>query len=335
MTRITLALAPLGADFVEPPGNARRVWPSREGWRVHAEADGGRGVGEASPLPGASIERPRDVEEALVALGPLTLPLDAPWAELAPRLAALRIPPSARFGLETAIFDLAAQRAGLPLATWLREGAAERCGVQVLLDRLDVPEGLLDGARAVKVKVGRARAAEAEAALLRALRAGSPSLVIRADANGAPLPPPLLDALREVGCALLEDPGSPAPGLPTALDASFVDDPDDALERVARGEAVAAVLKPTLLGGIGRTLALAEALRARAPGVELVVSHAYESSIALAASAHLALALGGGLHGLAPWRELERFEVEGRPIEPPAWIGRAEIVRPRRPGLAA
>ena len=335
MTRITLGLAPLGADFVEPPGNARRVWPSREGWRVLAEADGRCGVGEASPLPGASIERPFDVQKALRALGPLELPLDAPWTELAPRLAARRMPPSARFALETAVFDLAAQRAGLPLASWLREGAAERCRVQVLVDRLDPSEGLLDGARAVKVKVGRVQGAEAEAALLRALRARSPSLVIRADANGAPLAPPLLDALREVGCALLEDPGSPAPGLPIALDAPFVDDPEEALERVARGEAVAAVLKPTLLGGIGRTLALADALRARAPAVELVVSHAFESSIALAASAHLALALGGGLHGLAPWRELERFEVDGTPIVPPAWIGRAEIVRPEGPGLAA
>lgn len=61
MTAVSLSSCAVGADFREAPGNARRAWASRDGVLVRAEAEGRVGWGEASPLPGASLERLDDV----------------------------------------------------------------------------------------------------------------------------------------------------------------------------------------------------------------------------------------------------------------------------------
>ena len=77
-------------------------------------------------------------------------------------------------------------------------------------------------------------------------------------------------------------------GVPVALDESLVGMEPDGLgdHRYAR----AVVLKPTLLGGISRTLLMAE--RALRLGMTPVVSSAYESGIGTAALVALAAIIG-------------------------------------------
>lgn len=327
MARAVVTLGPIGADLPSAPGNAHRRWTRRDGALVRVQIDGRVGLGEASPLPGVSRE---SLEEVRASLGSLALDvaLDTS-AALFDSLAPLELPSSARFGLETALADVASQRAGLPLARFLSTTPSRAVRVQAMLDRLDGE--LPEGAVAVKVKVGRAGHAEDEIAQLRALRRRFPALLVRADANGAALEPALAAALREVGCALVEDPGSPV-DLPRAIDQRFAVDPRLALAELGP-QAPWAVLKPTLVGGLARTLSLAAEARAR--GAQVIVSHALESPIALAAAAHLALALGDehAVHGLGPYAGIERFEAEGVPLAPPPWIDARGITLPDRAGL--
>lgn len=339
--KVALSTEPIGADFVHAPGSARRAWASRDGVLVRVSAEGAMGIGEASPLEGMSVETAEDVRDALFALGDsLDVDLGAPGQVPAiPRL-----PPAARFGLETALLDLASRRVGMSLSRWLAAPGTPCPSVesQMLLDRLD-GIGALEcafevGARAVKVKIGRKDLVKEEIALLREIREMSPEAVVRADANGMGVSPALLSALVEVGCVLLEDPcsledlGRTNWPLPIALDEALYADPEAAFEAIERRVVSAIVLKPALVGGMRTALDLAR--RAKALGASVILSHALESPVGLAASAHLALAVGDGeIHGLGRWEGLERFEVGGRGIAVPRWIGAARVTLPELPGL--
>lgn len=338
--KVALARVPLGAGFVHAPGSAQRAWPRRDGVLLCASFDGLTGYGEASALEGISVETAIDVEDALSSLGD-TLEVEEPARGeriTLPR----RLPPSARFGLETALLDLFSQRADVTLAAWLSDAPARSVVTQTLLDRLEglpaFDQSAADGARAVKVKLGRSHRMREEIALLRQLRERHPTCVIRADANGTAVAPELLDTLVEVGCKLLEDPcplellGERAWPLPIALDEALYADPDGAMDAIDRGHASAVVLKPSLIGGLSRCLDLASEARRR--GARVIVSHALESPFGMAASAQLALAIGEGeIHGLGRWSGLERFVSIDTPIAVPEWIGTAHITLPSIAGL--
>ncbi|MEM1413791.1 MAG: enolase C-terminal domain-like protein [Myxococcota bacterium] len=311
--------------------NARRSWTERAGALVTLEAEGVRGVGEASPLPGYSpdtLEGARAtlegvlgaLDEQLVLEGPLR-----PALEAVGRLVDVHAQPSAAFALETAVLDLWSQRRGMPAWRALAE-AFDRAPVARLplasLVRLDAGPATAreHAARAVdagfqtlKGKIGRDLAAELESAA--AVREAYPEVALRFDANGT-LPPPrataVLTALAGLRAELVEEPvghtalleGAPFP-VPVALDESL-QGPEGAqrLERLADAAKVqAVVLKPMALGGFVRAFALAE--RRTLPSV---VSHCFDGPIAWAASGALALALGGehaaglGAHaGLGAW----------------------------------
>jgi o-succinylbenzoate synthase len=182
------------------------------------------------------------------------------------------------------------------------------------------------GYTSIKLKVGTRTVAE-DAALVRALGEElGEGISLRLDANRAwgyeeaaefvggtagvrfeyveePLADPtrLPDLVREFG-------------VPVALDESLVGmEP----ERVEETFATAFVLKPTLLGGISRTLREAE--RALRLGVTPVISSAYESGIGTAALVALAAGIGGRPvpAGLDPYRAMAEDILE-TPLKLPA-----------------
>ena len=89
-------------------------------------------------------------------------------------------------------------------------------------------------------------------------------------------------------------------GLPVALDESLVGTDPEALQ--GKGWATAAVLKPTLLGGVACVLRFAAS--ARALGIRPVLSGAFESGVAMRGHVALAAATGGAPAGLDPYRRL-------------------------------
>lgn len=333
-------------------GSASRRWATRSALVVTLEdASGQRGVGEIAPLPGLSDERLEDAEAILAELGESLDPTELDLASL---------PPSVRFGLEAALLEL---RAGeRPAFEALLDDVATRrvpeaLELQVLLDELDTARAHAEaafsrGARTFKVKLGREGRAHDEALLLRQLRELSPALTIRVDANGLPLDrEALLPALQQVGVEYVEDPGPEDRerlaqrlpqwvGVPLAIDAPMIVDPHLALAHASALGARVVVLKPTLLGGLEATLSLAA--RARARGYRVVLSHALESPVGLAALAHLALAASAACHralfgaqGLAPWPGVDAFRYvdTGEPLQLPYFLSESRLERPSSAGF--
>lgn len=219
------------------------------------------------------------------------------------------------FAEECALLDLAAQRGGLPLADWLRGEPATRSlavnavfGPICTVDREQLAKSAATGFRVIKLKVGVAPLADEVAALHRLAAALPAGLRLRLDANRAWTAIEARDFI--AACAGLpidglEEPvAGPTPeiladlqstaGFPLAIDetvnlltpAFFRHPPVDRL-----------VLKPARLG----LLASVEiALRARAVGIEVVITDALDSACGRLAAAHLAAAVApDAVHGLS------------------------------------
>jgi hypothetical protein len=216
----------------------------------------GRGLGEASPLPGYSPDTLADCRAALEG-GP-----DTPAAEFA-RFAA-RLDDEGRRTGRPAHALLGARRDRLPLAA-------------LVTDLAGAEGAVARGIAALKVK-------RADWDLLPELRARWPAIELRLDANGAAVD---ACALARFAPVYIEE--GPPPY--TALDESLQRLDDAEVEaRLAAGAVRALVLKPTTLGP-ARCFALAR--RAAAHRIPVTVTHTFDGPLALAAAAALALALPG------------------------------------------
>jgi o-succinylbenzoate synthase len=341
------ALETVRGRLRHPASNARVRWTERSGvLLVLASDDGHFGQGEASPLPGLSPETTDEAWRALARLAGRAFPCEidlclpiVPQVGLFLRDHAPAVP-SVRFAVETALLDLAGQRLGLPLSTLLAGTWPTReVPLAGLLDGESVEE-LEAGARAarrgalaaVKVKIGRPWRFEAEIEGLDRVRTAlGPRAALRLDANGAwsrAEAPVRLAALARFRPEFVEQP-VPADQLPGLRDAPVPVAADETLALEggmarlrAEGGAQVAVLKPTVLGGLLRCRALAA--EAHGSGMQVVISHALEGPVALAAAAELALSLepaplacGLAPHaGLAAWPDVALKQLAGNAIVP-------------------
>ena len=330
---------------IEAVANARRSWTTRVSVRVMLDDGAGHvGLGEAAPLAGFSPESASDARRALAAL---EWPERAPMSLAAVRAIVERIDPalpSARFAAETALTSLMASTFEVPLwALYADEAHAIPICAALLADDVSAieagaREAAAFGMQAVKLKVGRGDR-QTERALLTIVRDVLPDAELRLDANGAFSAEGIEERLAELARyapAFLEEAAplpvvlareAPAP-FPLAVDESLAGDAEARLEEALGCDDIGAVvLKPTLLGGIGRCLALAQ--RARRAGRAVVVSHMLEGVIARAAAAHLAVILGGHAAGLGEHPALAPLSsglLAG-------WIGVGWIEPPELPGL--
>lgn len=326
-------------------GNRRQSWPERQGLLLELKgAEGRRGWGEASPLPGYSADSPAMAEQEL--LGWLSrLPRKVATVDEVFAAAAELAAPSARFAAETALFDLLGQADGLPIHRLLGSRPAPPTLPLVHLLPLEqtleaAERSAADGIRHFKVKVGGPDfAAELElvAGLRRRLGDG---VRLRLDANGGWAGEDREDrlaALAPYAPELLEEPGGSfeiAAPFPLAFDESLQDPAVRAAlpDLLRRGSFRVLVLKPMALGGFAACLELARI--AAAAGGAALVSHLFDGPVGLAAAAHLAFALPGrvlpcGLArhpGLAAWQE-------ALPDGQPDFVGGRELTAPRSPGL--
>lgn len=283
MSIVTADWLPYRLSFRRPWRTATAVLECRSGRLLRLTADDGRsGWGDCAPLPEFGIGE--DTAQA--------------------------------FAEECAYLDLAAQAAGLPLNAWLSDRpACESIAVNAALGAIcEVSPAMLaeaagTGYTVVKLKAGVDRVAEEIAALQRLAASAGSRLRFRLDANGAW---DFADAAAFIaGCAGLPVEGLEEPlhaperqalarlqqlaAFPLAIDeslplleADFFRHP--CVRRLA--------LKPARHGGLLAAMELA--LRARAVGIEVVVTSALESACGLLACAQLAAAVAPeGIHGLA------------------------------------
>jgi o-succinylbenzoate synthase len=313
--------------FVRPVRTASGDFSERETVLLELrDADGVTGFGEAAPWPGFGTETAEQSSALLIAADSLLCGAEHEAGRWTPDLDLhLSGAPAARAAVQGALWDLAARRAGRPLAEQLASGAGamhgevlRRVPTSALL--LAREPGLLreaaarareSGHRAVKIKLGAATLDE-DVARTRAAREGlGPAVRLRGDANGAwhvRRARAALAALAEFDVDYVEQ--------PLAADDfdGFVELHRDAPVRLAADESVASekgalcllstgavdvvVLKPATLGGPGRALELAT--QARRAGIEVVFSHAFESAIGARHVLHCAAAWGDpeAVHGL-------------------------------------
>ena len=336
MTVAGFDLLPYRLPLTEPVvwnGERRDV---REGVLLRLEgADGAVGWGDAAPLPGFSAETLPEARAALgEAAGALVGRALDPRQALGPgplwdALDALAPPASVRFALDLALADLAAQALGRTLPQALHPDPAVSLPLNGLVmggDAVGAARALAEaGYRAVKLKVGRQSVGE-DVATVRAVRAALPDAVaLRLDANRAwswDEAMAFADGVRGVRLDFLEEPLQEAArmpelwhdtGLPLALDETVQEEGGEAQ---VRGWAAAVVLKPTLVGGVARTLGLAAA--ARAVGVRAVLSAAFESGVGLRGVAALAAVTGAEPAGLDPYRWLAADVLPPLPFDRPS-----------------
>jgi o-succinylbenzoate synthase len=321
---------------VEGPLSARTRWDSRSGLLLRVEdADGNVGLGEASPLPFYSPDTLYDASEALRSVDWPAIPeiesgeSALSWLGRFPVAPFASAPdrqniPSARFALETALLDLLGQRREVPLHRLFSEdvsplplclllgGAAD----ESVIERAE--QAVEAGAHTVKLKITGPILGE-QLDVLRRLREVLGGTPLRLDANRtfsegnwedelAPLTDIAPEFVEEPAAleSLLRARSAP---VPTALDESLQDPANWELLVPALSllRCAALVLKPTALGGFAACLEWAA--RARAQSLDVTVSHTFEGPVALAAGAHLALAIASrarasGLSrhgGLAAW----------------------------------
>lgn len=324
-----------------PLSLATGTFTERSGVLVHVQdEEGHEGWGDIAPLPGFSTE---SLEDALVAARAVIaggrvdgfasrqvtssddftgLPFDP------------HVPPSVRAGVDLALADLFAQRRGLSLARYLTPRPATHLSLNALL--LGSRDGVLRGAAtarrqgydAVKLKVGR-QAVPADVALVRAVheRLG-PAVELRLDANRAwtlEAAQTFAAGIQDIPISYIEEPlADPAElhsfvestGLPLALDETVQETTSENIERGAF--AVAVVLKPTLLGGVGAIHRWTD--MARALGMRPVFSAAFESGVGLRHLMALAAAFGAAetAVGFDTYRWLAEDVLERRlPLEQP------------------
>ncbi len=328
----------IGGAASAPVRNARQRWSDRCGLLVALEIDGGLGLGEASPLPGYSIDTIDEAEASLRAAVAGIEKLPGTVDEIA-ALAAPIVSPTARFALETALLDLQARSQACPVHRLVRPGPPPVVARSGLLQE-ESPRALDAEALAarqrglvhLKLKVGGGAIEDdiARVKRLRYLLGGEVSL--RLDANGAWPPAVAADALAQLApldIAFVEEPTTALASFGRqavrwAADESLVSQADALL---AADACDIVVLKPAVLGWCG-ALRLGE--RAIARGKQLVVTHLFDGPVALASACELALALAGPSLlpcGLDPHPALAAF---------PAWrlpqLDRAATIQPA-PGM--
>jgi O-succinylbenzoate synthase len=310
----------------------------REGLLLRLSGDdGSEGWGESAPLPGFSKE---SLEQAIVQLRRVAGSLIGrevkdDWTNadgsFGRELESIAPAPSVRFGLGLAIWNLYAASSGKSLPELLTPRPRATVPVNGLLS--GPPDTVIAEARrmrnagyeAIKLKVGTRAVAEDLRLVRRLVEELGNDVSLRLDANRAwgyeeaaafARDAPRFEYVEEP----LADPAWLPDlvgefGLPVALDESLVGMEPEELGEHSYARAV--VLKPTLLGGISRTLQMAE--RALRLGMTPVVSSAYECGVGTAALVALAAGIGERpvRMGLDTYRVLAR-DVLDTPLVLPA-----------------
>lgn len=275
---------------------------------VTVETDTGLvGHGEGAGLDRVTGETPSMVLDAVTTLEPAVLGCD-PFAihEVHRAMDAILVHNgAAKAALDIALYDIMAQAAGVPLYRFLG-GVASSVETDMTIG-LGTPEVMAaragklvaTGYRQIKIKAGSDD--DQDRAAIAAIRAAAPHAHLKVDANQgwtAPQALRMLDCYREYGVDAVEQPvpcwdldglawvrdHSPIPVM--ADESCFT--PQDASAIVRRGAADMINIKLMKCGGIYPALAINTI--AEAAGIRCMVGCMLESSLGIAAAAHLVAA---------------------------------------------
>ncbi len=302
--RFHLSVEARPLHFHRPARTSRGVLTAMERYEIVALThDGRRGVGEAVPMPGLSVEGGAGYGQRLAAICEAVTEANGLFPD------DLADAASMRFGIETALLSARVNGAALWDSPFSRGRAGLDIHHLIWMDTAEnmfarMVEGVERGFRCLKLKVG-ALLWEEELALLREVHRRFPLVEIRVDANGAwsaEEAPAKLAALAAAGVELIEQPlraGQPealarlmdTSPLPIALDEELIaartPTQRERLLEALRPHAI--VIKPSLHGGFSGAEHWAQLADQR--GIRWWVNSALEGPYG-----HAALAEWCGLH---------------------------------------
>lgn len=299
---------PYAATFATAHGSAR----AREGVLLRlTTTEGLIGLGEASPVPGFGGGTLADIIDVIAGfaarlVGSNLMAADVLLAELDSALPGVS---AAACALDTALYDLRAQAADVPVAALL--GAYVRSVPVNATIGAPMAEAAAEAARraaeagfsCVKLKVGMADTVAAELLRIAAVRAAlGLGVGLRLDANGSWDTQTAIAIIRAAEPYQLELVEQPVPAAdlsgmarvraavatPIAADEA-VAGPEQARHVIAANAADVLVVKPMLTGGLRRArevVAMAQATNLRA-----LVTSTIDSGVGVAAALHLAATL--------------------------------------------
>lgn len=351
-----------GNELSHPVGGKVQTWQHRDGLLLRLTTDRGEiGQGEASPLPGSSLETIDEVQFFLTAFSTSWVSDLLALGEIGALLraiagSAVAALPSARFALETALLDLLGQRTQKPLWQLFDVTPPSRVALSQVLPADDNQRALSvaeqawgRGVYTFKVKIGSLGRWDDDLALLEMLRKHfGPQLQLRLDANQEIERDQLEVKLQQLAVFSPEYLEEPCPfaslagcgPLPVTL---ALDDTlalpgiyNQVIAFMEQHPGTSLVLKPMKLGGFAACLDWAHLAQQHRGSVSM--SHLFDGPIALGACAQLAICLPGdqraaGLTphvGLQAWPPCALPMIGGAAIAPShgAGLGIAQLVPP-------
>jgi len=279
--------------------------------------DGSIGLGESAPLPGYSPDSLEDVgdvlQKCLETLKGTTIPVDS--RELPGIIESFSKSgidvhnyPSAVFGLETAIADLAAKAGRLRLCKWLDSNAVESIPVNGLLSEssdlsVEIERFAKLGIGTLKVKVGSSTAESDIERVVKIRNLIGSDTLIRLDANRSwdyATALRVLSHVKNLGISFVEEPLklsdidrieelNAETGVYFGADESLAD-PDLSSRMLESDSVTALIVKPGMIGGISEAMKLFK--RAAELDKSVAVTSMLELGVGVAACAQLAAAYG-------------------------------------------
>lgn len=296
------ALHRYSLPFTSPFITANATYTHRTGFIVSVQSEGKTGYGEVAPLPNYSPDTEVSCLQSLKIFGQScqaekSLPLEE-WLELIHAMTPRT--PAARFGLETAFFDISAQQESKPLATYLNTNCEESVPVNALYTS---PFNLPEGITTVKMKIQGRTLTEDLDAILDVIDELGDSIRVRFDVNGTwklRTAVEVCKALEGLNIDYIEQPLSAesledlaqlrqSTSIPIAVDESLTD-VASAKQILDCGAADVLVLKPAVTGSYEDATVIIGL--ARENGLRVVVTHTLEATPGRLANLHLACANG-------------------------------------------
>ena len=298
MTINQFVVTPYSVPFVKPLQTAEKIYTHREGVWLQLQWEDFTGVGEAAPLEGFSRE---NVKKVHYALDGFHQAIDGESFDSDDLLSLVNIHtediPSARFALETAVFDLLAQKAGKPLAIYLNPHACTEITVNGITG-IHMPG---DGFKVMKVKVGFSDLFDEIEQMVMLTKSIGEDTLFRLDANGTFNLTQAIRFCKEMEAFNIDYIEQPLPAvqldefaelrhnteIPIALDESLTD-LNTAEKIIEKQAADVFVIKPMVSGGFTECKKIIDL--AKAENIRTVITASIETSIGRTACLHLAAA---------------------------------------------
>ena len=288
---------PYSIPFLKPLQTAGEIYSHREGFWLKIQSGKFTGFGEAAPLSGFSRETLREVHYALEGFHQAIDGENFESDELFSLIEAhSQNIPSVRFSLETAIYDILAKKAELPLAKYCNPNAKTKICVNGI-SGVHFPG---DGYSVIKVKVGFRNLFDEIENMKYLTESFGNEMRFRLDANGVFDLPQAIRFCKEMGKFNIEYIEQPLPAdnledlaeltyhteIPIAVDESLTD--FVSAEKIIDEQAAQIlVIKPTVSGGFKECEKIIHL--AQAENIRTVISSSLETFIGREACLHIVL----------------------------------------------